>query len=106
MRRCLVVVTRTLSGERLDMEVLRRVREGPCRFHVVVPAMPVPSGTSGDIGPALFAERRLEAALSRLHGMGVLATGEVVDADEAPAVAELLDREHFDDIVCDPPVAV
>lgn len=97
MRRCLVVANETLGGERLHEEVRRRVRDGPCRFHVVVPAR----------SPAErpVAERRLTALLSRLHGMGVLATGEVGGGGTEHVLAEVLGRETFDDVI-GPPLPV
>ena len=95
MRRCLVVASQTFGGERLYEEIRRRVRGGPCRFHVVVPAST--SREPADARPA--AERRLHAVLSRLHGMGILAAGEVTGADPEPAVAAALTRERFDEVI-------
>jgi len=107
VRRCLVVANQALGGERLHDEVLQRVREGPCRFHVLVPvAYSAVGDACVDAEPAATATRRLEAALSMLHGFGVLATGDVVDGDEALVVAALLAREHFDDVVFERAVAV
>jgi hypothetical protein len=96
MRRCLVVATRTLGGERLYEEVRRRIRAGPCRFHVVVPA-PV-----ADAEARVVAERRLDAVVSRLHGMGILATGEVRDGEPDIAVAEVTMQDHFDEVILGP----
>ena len=90
MRRCLVVANQTLGGERLHEEIRRRIRGGPCRFHVVVP-------TSSSETRAV-AERHLESVLSRLHGMGILATGEVSD-DPDVAVAAAQSRDHFDEVI-------
>ena len=91
MRRCLVVANQTLGGERLHEEIRRLVRGGPCRFHVVVPAS---SPDARDV-----AERRLDAVLSRLHGMGILATGEVSDEDPEVTVTEAQSRVHFDEVI-------
>jgi len=102
MRRCLVVASQSLGGERLDEEILRRVRSGPCRFHVVVTrtaSARVPSG-GGDVRSG--AERRLQAVLDRLHGMGVLATGEVAESTEFVDVDELVARDHYDDVISVP----
>jgi hypothetical protein len=96
MRRCLVVATQTLGGERLYEEVRRRVRAGPCRFHVVVPA--------ADPDDRL-AQRRVDAVVSRLHGMGILATGEVGERDVDLAVEAATMQDHFDEVIL-PPVAV
>jgi hypothetical protein len=40
MRRYLVVANQTLVGDELLGRVRERMREGPCRFHVLVPATP------------------------------------------------------------------
>jgi len=106
VRRCLVVANQALGGERLHDEVLQRVREGPCRFHVLVPVTCVAGDACGDADPATIAARRLDAALSMLHGFGVLATGDLVDGDEELAVATLVAREHFDDVVFERAVPV
>ena len=123
MRRCLVVANQTLGGERLHEEIRRLVRDGPCRFHIVVPATSsVPEGPTGSVperqtgsvperptgsvperpmGPDAHdvAERRLESVLSRLHGMGILATGEVCDGDPEVTVSEARLEHHFDEVI-------
>jgi len=89
-----VVANQALGGERLHDEVLLRVREGPCRFHVLVPVAYSAAGDACvDAEPATTATRRLDAALSMLHGFGVLATGDVVAAIADRAVAAV-DAAH------------
>ena len=100
MRRYLVVANQTLGGERLQAEIRQRVLDGPCRFHVLVPATKPADHAFWTEGEAhAIAERRLDAALSRLHGMGILATGQVGDASPVLAVADVLLRDRFDEVI-------
>jgi hypothetical protein len=100
MRRCLVVANQTLASTPLHEEILKRVRAGPCRFHVVVPATPPSEQATWTEGEAkAIAERRLAGALSRLHALGVIATGEVGDTSPVLAVGDVLLRERFDEVI-------
>jgi nucleotide-binding universal stress UspA family protein len=101
MRRYLVVANQTLGGEHLAMKVKELLAEGPCRFHVLVPAT-VPSDhavyTEGQA--EALAKQRLDDALARFRDMGAEADGEVGDASPFEAIADTLrEEEDFDAIV-------
>lgn len=100
MRRYLVVANQTLGGEHLAMKVKELLAEGPCRFHILVPAT-VPADhavfTEGEAGA--LAQRRLDDALARFRDMGAEADGEVGDASPFEAIADALRDEDFDAIV-------
>lgn len=89
MARYLIVANQTLAADQLMERVRQLVSEGPCNFHVVVPATPtrdMASYTEG--GPHAVAEKRLEAALERFRAAGCEATGEVGDASPMLAVRD------------------
>lgn len=117
VRRCLVVANQTATTEELHRALEQRVAAGPVEFHVVAPLRLqrfTNAALLGDpvTGYASFealsqAERdsvdlsneRLAAALERIRALGVGATGEVAAADPLAAVAAVLDRGSFDEII-------
>jgi hypothetical protein len=98
MRRYLVVANRTLGGEHLLDAVRQRISEGPCAFHVVVPASH-PSSAWSDEEVIVAARHRLDDALDRFRALGVDVTGEVGDASPVRAVADVLLHDTFDEIL-------
>jgi hypothetical protein len=91
MRRYVVVGSQTLSSSRLLRELRARQADGPCRFHVVVPAANPHVHAFWTEGEArAVAQERLEAALEQFRGEGIDATGSVGDANPADAVADVL----------------
>ena len=101
MWRCLVVANQTLGYRELVDELhARNTRDGGCAFHVLVPATRVTSGAMWTEGQALaHARRALDDALERFRDEHLDATGEVGDQDPVLAVADVLEHEHFDEIV-------
>ena len=98
MRRYLVVANRTLGGEQVLDAVRQRMQEGPCTFHVVVPAShPSSAWTEGQV--VAMAQRRLDDALVVLGELGATVTGEVGDASPVRAVGDVLLREPIDEIL-------
>jgi hypothetical protein len=98
MRRYLVVANRTLGGEQVLDAVRQRMQEGPCTFHVVVPAShPSSAWSEGQV--MAMAQRRLDEALARLGQLGAQVTGEVGDASPVRAVGDVLLREPVDEIL-------
>jgi hypothetical protein len=98
MRRYLIVANRTLGGEQVLDAVRQRMQEGPCTFHVVVPASH-PSSTWSEGQVMAIAQRRLDEALARLGELGAQITGEVGDASPVRAVGDVLLREPVDEIL-------
>ena len=112
--RILLVANQTLGGEDLAAMVRERGRTGATELWVLVPAtLPrdpsAPSGSGGgdaaiaagspDADAHEVAQRRLEAAQDRLHGLGVAVGGEVGDADPFQAVTDVLCRREVDEVI-------
>lgn len=100
MRRCLVVANQTLGGQHLQAVLRERVAEGPCSFHVLVPATPPPellTATEGQSRAA--ATRRLAAAMDRFRSLGAEVTGEVGDHNPIYAMNDVLRHQVFDEII-------
>lgn len=102
MHRYLVVAHRTLGGDHL-LEHIRALRSaGPCRFHLLVPVHHPSDHVWSEEEVHAEAGRRLQAGLDRLRGEGVIADGEVGDANPVYAIGCVLRREgqrSFDGIV-------
>jgi hypothetical protein len=100
MRRYLVVADEALGGEWVLDVIRQRLREGPCRIHVVVPAASAGGSLyAGEDDAVAIAERHLDAVLGRLHAVGILATGEVGAAGGSLTVAAELRGGHFDEVI-------
>jgi hypothetical protein len=100
MRRYLVVANQTLGGDHLADKVKELLAEGPCRFHVLVPATAPKEHAVYTEGEAeAIAHRRLDDALARFSGLGAEADGEVGDANPLEAVGDVLRDEEFDEII-------
>jgi hypothetical protein len=98
MKRVLVVANRTLCEQHL-LDAIRARREvGAAAFHLLVPASH-PPGTWTDAQAGRDAGRRLEESLETLRIGGIAADGEVGDASPVNAVADVLRREPFDEII-------
>jgi len=98
VRRILVVANRTLGERSLLDELHRREREGRVTFHLLVPASH-PNGMWSDQSAREEAQVRLDQLTQRLDSDGIVATGEVVDANPVYGVGDVLRREAFDEII-------
>jgi hypothetical protein len=100
MRRHVVVGSQTLRSARLLRELRARQADGPCLFHVVVPAANPHVHAFWTEGEArAVAQQRLDTALEHFRSAGVDATGSVGDANPADAVADALLHEEFDSVI-------
>lgn len=100
MTRYLVVANQTLGGEHLLERLRACVAEGPCAFHVLVPASADPTEWMHDeVSDRLLARRRLEEALERFGDLDAEVTGEVGDHRPVDAIHDALRREAFDGII-------
>lgn len=100
MRRYLVVANLTLGGDHLMRQLEKRVAEGPCAFHVLVPASVDPHVWTHDLsGDYDLAAQRLEQALGRFGALHAEVTGEVGDHRPVDAVLDVLRREDFDEVI-------
>lgn len=101
MRRHLIVANLTLAGEPLWEEVRARMHEGPCHFHVLVPAGhdPLAPGTWTIEEARAEAAERLERALARLRELGADAEGEVGDIRAIDATLDALRERSYDEII-------
>lgn len=101
MRRYLIVAHKTLIGEHVLDHVKKCMAEGPCQFHLVVPAT-IPSGhlwTDGEVRAE--GQRRLDAGLEAFRAIGADVDGEVGDANPVYATTTALrdvDRD-IDEII-------
>jgi hypothetical protein len=87
----LIVANQTLATDHLTDKVRQLCAEGPCTFHVVVPATHAKDHASYTEGhDHALAEKRLEAALERFRSIGAEADGEVGDAKAFLAVRDCL----------------
>jgi hypothetical protein len=100
MRSYLVVANQTLSGAHLLSAVRERMRAGECRFHIIVPATPAHEhATWTEEDAQALAQERLDRALASFQELGAAATGEVGDERPIQAIADVLIRESFDEII-------
>jgi hypothetical protein len=100
MRRYLVVGNQTLRSARLLRELRARLAEGPCSFHLLVPAANPHVHAFWTEGEAhAVAHQRLEEATARFADHGIAATGSVGDGNPLNAVTDLLLRMEFDTVI-------
>lgn len=119
VRRYLVVANETTASPALAAALGERVAGGPCEFHLLAPLrMTGLTGSTLVMRPwsdravrdersaraaqdraRAEAEGRLVALVSHLEGDGAAATWETSFADPCTAVAAVLDRAAFDEIV-------
>ncbi|HXG25430.1 MAG TPA: hypothetical protein VNL94_01055 [Candidatus Binatia bacterium] len=100
MRTCLIVGNRTLPGDELAAELRKRIAEGDCTFHVVVPLAPVSHAATWDETESVAASRqRLDAFLEHLRDMGAEADGEIGDRDPIQAVRDVLRTRIVDEVI-------
>lgn len=83
------------------MEKIRQLMaEGPCQFHIVVPATPRAEQLTWIEGEAtIIAQHRLERALARFRAFGAEADGEVGDRNPMLAIEDALREGGFDEIL-------
>jgi len=100
MARYLIVANQTLCADQLMEQIRRRIAEGPCSFHVVVPATHTHDQAFYTEGAShAVAERRLGAALERFRAVGAEADGEVGDASPMLAVRDCLMSGTYDEVI-------
>lgn len=111
MTNVLIVANQTLRSDELIAGVLVRNAEGPCAFHVIVPATPLsqqeqalrhsehPGAVVGESGPVALARMRLAQALKRLSEAGVQATGDVGDPNPLKAIEVAVEHRQVDEIL-------
>ena len=101
MHRYLVVANQTLGSEQLAGKVRACLADGPCRFHVLVPAThPRDHYVWTEGNDKAIARERLEAALGRMRELGAEADGEVGDPAPLQAIRDVQTRGlEFDEII-------
>ncbi|HVR31227.1 MAG TPA: hypothetical protein VMS74_00785 [Acidimicrobiia bacterium] len=121
MRTILVVANQTIGGEQLHKELHRRIDEGDCEFHVLVPvtravdyatalggasvsgaAFPIPHGEGGpdpDEAAWTRARDRLDHLVGEIRDRGAPVTGALGDSDPFRAIKETLEGQSFDEII-------
>lgn len=100
MKDYLVVANQTLGGDHLLDELRRRVADGPCRFHVVVPANIRGDGwTHTEAEAHMIAGERLAQAIDRFAELGAEVDGEVGDERPLDAIRDAMLRSPCDEII-------
>lgn len=118
MHKVLIVANRTVGGEELADEVRRRVADGGCELHLLVPvaspvssavAIGVAAGDAANLSPTAslevsderqIARDRLAFGLEWLASLGATTTGELsTDCDTAVAVARVAETESVDEVI-------
>jgi hypothetical protein len=96
----LIVANQTLSSPTLMAEVRERARAADVRFHVVVPATPIPHALTWDEAEArAAAQERLDDVLGRLRSLGAHAAGEVGCADPVAAAKDAIRDQEIDEVL-------
>jgi GABA permease len=100
-RRVLVVANQTAAGDELLAVIERRMREGPCRFTLLVPATHTSvHGTWTEAGDRRIARERMNEAMERFRSAGAdLADGMVGDANPVRAIDDALIEQPHDEII-------
>ena len=100
MRSYLVVGNQTLDSPELESAIRERAADAKSTFYLVVPVTPISHGLTWDEDEAHeAAAARLAAALDRLRGMGIEATGEVGATDPIEATKDALRGREVDEVV-------
>jgi hypothetical protein len=100
MRSYLVVANQTLGGEHLIERVRQCLADGPCRYHIVVPATPQGELLTWTEGKSTaIAQDRLDHALAQFRELGAEADGEVGDKNPMLAIEDALRHGAFDEII-------
>jgi hypothetical protein len=99
--RYLIVANQTLAADQLIDRVRQICSEGPCSFHVIVPATHTRDQAFYTEGAShAVAEKRLEAALERFRAAGAEVDGEVGDSSPFLAVRDcILADGSYDGII-------
>jgi hypothetical protein len=100
-RRILVVANQTACGDELLAVIEARVRNGPCRFTLLVPATPPGEHATWTEGEAnALATRRMEEALGHFEDAGATdADGVVGDPHPVRAIDDVLLDRRYDEII-------
>jgi hypothetical protein len=101
MKRVLIVANETAGGAHLRAELERRMAAEPHSFMLVVPATHgSEDGLTWTEGQARkHAAERMEQALQSLRDVDPSITGEVGNERPMDAIADVMLREHFDEII-------
>ena len=99
MKDYLVVANQTLGGDHLLDELRRRVAQGPCRIHVVVPANLSEGWTTTEAEARAAARERLNQAVERFSELGVEVDGRVGDERPLDAMRDALREVSCDEII-------
>ena len=120
MRRFLVVANQTAGAPMLVDAIKQRMGEGPCSFHVLVPAtgvrdlvrlaalgcdplsgynVSVADVAGGNEQAMEHAKAQLDAQLAQLRDIGADASGEVGDPDPLTAMSDALKDRQVDEII-------
>ena len=97
----LVVANQTAESDQLLEALRKRAADGPCKFHLLVPATPHGAAWATDMhsgGPE--AEEHLRRAVERYREAGLeVDDGKIGDPDPVAAVQDAVNFKEFDEII-------
>ena len=99
MHRCLVVANQTVGAPHLADALLDRAARAPSQFHLLVPIAHPNDRPWSDPAATAGAAERLAQGLAWLDELGLEGSGEVGAHEVVHAVAAVLAREEFDEVV-------
>lgn len=88
----LVIANVTATSDELCSNLIERAKHELAAFTILVPATSAAGGHAA-------AQEQLEAAVARLRGAGLEASGSVGHRDPIVAISEAWDPRHYDEIV-------
>jgi hypothetical protein len=97
----LVVANRTAESDELLEALKERAAQGPCKFHLLVPATPHGASWAMDMHSGSDeAEEHLKRAVDRYRESGLdVDDGKVGDPDAVAAVEDAVNFKDFDEII-------
>jgi hypothetical protein len=97
----LVVANQTAESDQLLEALLSRAEEGPCKFHLLVPATPHGAAWATDMhSGGDEAQQHLDRAVRRYREAGLeVDDGKIGDPDPVAAVQDAVNFKEFDEII-------
>jgi nucleotide-binding universal stress UspA family protein len=97
----LVVANQTAESDQLLEALRERAERGPCKFHLLVPAIPHGASWAMDMhSGGAEAEEHLKRAVERYREAGLeVDDGKIGDPDPVAAVQDAVNFKEFDEII-------
>jgi hypothetical protein len=97
----LVVANQTAESDQLLEALRERAEQGPCKFHLLVPAIPHGAAWAMDMhSGGEEAEEHVQRAVQRYRDAGLdVDEGKIGDPDPVAAVQDAVNFKEFDEII-------